>query len=49
MIVVSGVVLERLPQVGLAEDNCVIETLPADRANYPFHISILRHCQVKSA
>ena len=25
MIVVSGVVLERLPQVGLAEDNCVIE------------------------
>ena len=41
MIVVSGVVLERLPQVGLAEDNCVIETLPADRANYPFHISIL--------
>jgi hypothetical protein len=40
-VVIGGVGRQDPAQIALAEDDDVIEALPADRANQPLHMSVL--------
>jgi hypothetical protein len=40
-IVIAGVVSEDSTQMGIAEDDDVIEAFPADRANQPLRMPVL--------